>query len=78
MKQDLKLQIAVLQEKDHLLDKFLFVNKKGRSPVWVTFFALYECVIGWWNGGGIWRNLSVSRYSMSNRRYRYISILLFF
>jgi len=38
----LKLQIAVLQEKDHLLDKFLFVNKKGRSPVWVTFFVCID------------------------------------
>lgn len=42
MKQDLKLQIVVLQEKDHLLDKFLFVNKKGRSPVWVTFFVCID------------------------------------
>ena len=42
MKQDLKLQIAVLQEKGHLLDRFLFVNKKERSPVWMTFFVCID------------------------------------
>lgn len=41
MKQDLKLKIAALQKKEHFLDKFLFVNKKRRSPVWMTFFVWY-------------------------------------
>ena len=38
-----EITIAVLQEKDHLLDRFLFVNKKERSPVWVTFLFVLMC-----------------------------------